>query len=175
VTGGSSVSHPAGVLARLSGIIAEARDRADIVLIDSSPLLVTSEALDVLQHADAALVACRLGHTTQEQARRARRLLHRADVPVLGVVLTGTPPHRGTPYGQPSRSQAFWSRLGAWAAQSAGPSQSWREPPRADADAADDSEPERRAAVPIRSFGPEDEAEEAIWSGRVSRSESADR
>jgi capsular exopolysaccharide synthesis family protein len=174
VSSGKPVSHPVGVLARLSGVIAEVRNRADVVLIDSSPLLATSEALDVLQYADAALVACRLGRTTQEQARRARKLLHRAEVPVLGVVLTGTTPHRGTPYGQPSRRQAFWSRLWAWA-QSAGPNPGWREPPEEDVDVARDWAPGHRAKPPVRSLGSEEEAEEAVWSGGISRSEGADR
>src|SRR5690606_21451691 len=108
VTSGDGVRQPAAALSRLSGIIAEARGRADVVLVDTSPLLVTSDAQDVLQYADGVLTVCRFARTTYEQATRARRLLQRADVPLLGVVLTGTAPHRGTPYGQPSRRQAAW-------------------------------------------------------------------
>lgn len=101
------ISHPASVVSRLSGVIAEARARADVILVDSSPLLITSDAQDVLQYADAALVTCRVGRTTYVKASRARRTLQRSGVPLLGVVLTGTPPPRGTPYGKPSRTQAF--------------------------------------------------------------------
>jgi len=133
ITSGQAASHPAGVLARLSGIIADSRARADVVLIDSSPLLVASDAVDVLQYADAALVASRLGRTTYEQARRARRLLQRADVPVLGIVLTGTPPTAGTPYGQTSRKRAFWSRLATWV-NTIAPNQARRESPGASTD-----------------------------------------
>ncbi|HEX6329472.1 MAG TPA: CpsD/CapB family tyrosine-protein kinase, partial [Jiangellaceae bacterium] len=105
------IGHPASVVSRLSGIISDARLRADVVLIDCSPLLVTSDAQDVLQYADAVLVTCRVSRTTYVKASRARRTLQRADVPLLGVVLTGTPPPRGTPYGKPSRSQAILSWL----------------------------------------------------------------
>ena len=101
------IGHPASVVSRLSGVITEARARADVILIDSSPLLITSDAQDVLQYADAALVTCRVGRTSYVKASRARRMLQRSGVHILGVVLTGTPPPRGAPYGKPSRAQAF--------------------------------------------------------------------
>lgn len=115
VTSIEPVRNPTAVVSRLPGIIADARGRADVVLIDSSPLLVTSDAVDVLRYADAALVACRVGKTTYGQASRARRLLQRTDVELLGVVLTGTAKPRGTPYGQPSRKQMLLARIVKWA------------------------------------------------------------
>lgn len=114
VTSGEGVRQPAAALSRLSGIIAEARKRVDAVVIDTSPLLATSDAQDVLQYADGVLTVCRFARTTYEQAVHARRLLQRADVPLLGVVLTGMAPHRGTPYGQPSRKRAAWSKVIRW-------------------------------------------------------------
>ncbi len=114
ITSGRPVNQPASVIPRLAGVIAEARQRADVVLIDSSPLLVVSEAVDVLPYADAAVVTCRLRRTTHEQARRSRLVLQRAEVPVLGVVLTGTEPVRGTAYGRPTRLQAFRTVLREW-------------------------------------------------------------
>lgn len=115
VTSIEPVRNPTAVVSRLPGIIADARGRADVVLIDSSPLLVTSDAVDVLRYADAALVACRVGKTTYGQASRARRLLQRTDVDLLGVVLTGTAKPRGTPYGQPSRKQLLLAKIFKWA------------------------------------------------------------
>ena len=114
VTSMEPVRNPTAVVSRLPGIIADARGRADVVLIDSSPLLVTSDAVDVLRYADAALVACRVGKTTYGQASRARRLLQRADVKLLGIVLTGTAKPRGTPYGQQSRKQLLLARFAKW-------------------------------------------------------------
>ena len=124
ITTRTPVGQPASVLPRLAEVVAEAREHADVVLIDSSPLLVVSEAVDVLQYADAALIACRIGRTTREQAQRARLVLERAEIPVLGVVVTGTAPTRGTPYGRPSRSHAIRTSLTTWAAQAAAPSRS---------------------------------------------------
>jgi capsular exopolysaccharide synthesis family protein len=115
VSSTAPVRNPTAVVSRLQGLIADARGSADVILIDSSPLLVTSDAVDVLRYADAALVACRVGRTTYGQATRARRLLQRADVKVLGVVLTGTAKHRGTPYGQPSRRQRLLAKVASWA------------------------------------------------------------
>jgi hypothetical protein len=115
VTSMEPVRNPTAVVSRLPGIIADARGRADVVLIDSSPLLVTSDAVDVLRYADAALVACRVGKTTYGQASRARRLLQRADVKLLGIVLTGTAKPHGTPYGQLSRRQLLLARFVKWA------------------------------------------------------------
>jgi Mrp family chromosome partitioning ATPase len=121
VTSIEPVRTPTTVVSRLSGLIADARGRADVVLIDSSPLLVTSDAVDVLRYADAALVACRVGRTTYGKATRARRLLQRADVTLLGVVLTGTAKPRGTPYGKPSRKQILLSKLARWAQSGSDP------------------------------------------------------
>lgn len=162
VTSGSPVSHPAGVLARLSGIIAEARDRADIVLIDSSPLLVTSEALDVLQHADAALIVCRVGRTRYEQATRARKLLLRAEVPVLGLVLTRTAPQRRTPYGQTTRTQLWWSRFARLV-----------KPPAPDEGLHRRGVDDGAADVPLGDFHWDEDEEHDTRSGRQAGSESA--
>jgi len=115
VTSIEPVRNPTAVVSRLPGIIADARGRADVVLIDSSPLLVTSDAVDVLRYADAALVACRVGRTTYSKAIRARRILQRADVKLLGVVMTGTARHRGTAYGKPSRKQVLLAKIIKWA------------------------------------------------------------
>jgi capsular exopolysaccharide synthesis family protein len=154
ITNGQAVSQPAGVLPRLAGIVAEARRRADIVLIDSSPLLAVSDAVDVLQYADAAVVVCQLGHTTDDQARRSRLALQRADVPVLGVVLTGTQPTRGTPYGQPSKRKAFQSSLRRWAQELGDdrqqvPSSTSEAAPAAQEPAGDETRPDIREIEPF--------------------------
>jgi len=115
VTSIEPVHNPTVAVSRLSGIIADARGRADVVLIDSSPLLVSSDAVDVLRYADAALVACRVGRTTYGQAIQARRLLQRAGVSILGVVLIGTAKPRNTPYGRPSLKQRVLSKIAEWA------------------------------------------------------------
>lgn len=83
------MENPTSVLVRIGEVIAAARTLADIVVIDCAPLLGGSDALEVLQHADVVLVACRAGRTGREQAYRATELLSRLTVPVVGVALIG--------------------------------------------------------------------------------------
>lgn len=89
LTNGAAEAQPASLLMRLDTILAQARRMADIVLIDSAPLLIASETLDIAQNVDAALVVCRSGRTSIDGASELRKLLARAGTPVLGVVLAG--------------------------------------------------------------------------------------
>ena len=76
--------------AALPALIARARQLADVIVIDAAPLLSGSDALDVLPHVDTVVVVGRVRRTTGEQAQRARELLARIAVPVLGVALVGS-------------------------------------------------------------------------------------
>jgi capsular exopolysaccharide synthesis family protein len=72
-------------------LIAAARRLADIVLIDTAPVLATNDAAELIHAVDAVVVVCRSGGTTTESARRARVLLERLGTPVVGVALLGVP------------------------------------------------------------------------------------
>jgi len=96
--------------AALPTLIGQARRLADVVVIDAAPLLSGSDALDVLPHVDTVIMVGRLRRTTHEQAQRARELLARIAVPVLGVALVGT---RTTP-AAPSGSSGLADRIGAF-------------------------------------------------------------
>lgn len=87
VTSGTSQRHPAALLSRLGTVVAQARMMADIVLIDSAPLLLANDASDIVPHVDTVLVVAHAGRTTRAQAERASERLARLGVPVLGVVL----------------------------------------------------------------------------------------
>lgn len=107
INASDACKDPGAMLGQLADLVDYARSCADIVLIDSGPLLVVSDAVDLLQHADAVLVTCRIGRTSAEQANRARMLLQRANVPLAGVVLLGT----AGPGNRASLSEpAAWSR-----------------------------------------------------------------
>ena len=88
-TGGQELEHPGALLSGVKPLITRARELADIVLIDSAPLLAVSDALDISPHVDAVLMVMRAKRTTAAQAKAAHRLLSRLHVPVLGVVLIG--------------------------------------------------------------------------------------
>lgn len=95
VTAGQNTEHPAALLPRVGALISQARAFADIVLIDSPPLLIASDAMDLVPHVDTVIVAAWHGRTSPDHAARASELLGRFDVPILGVAVIGTPESLG--------------------------------------------------------------------------------
>lgn len=90
VHSGSVVEDAAELIARRGAeLLAEARSIADIVLLDTAPLLVVSDASELLPDVDAVVMVARAGKTSRDSARRSYELLYRAGIPVLGVVLVG--------------------------------------------------------------------------------------
>ncbi|WP_354639018.1 AAA family ATPase [Kitasatospora camelliae] len=90
ITGGNTTAYPAALVLRAGEVLRRAREHADVVLIDSSPLLYANDAYDLVQHADAVLVTAMAGNVKPEQADRVAELLARTGVPVAGVALLGT-------------------------------------------------------------------------------------
>lgn len=100
VHSGTEVSNAAELIARRGGqILAEARALADVVLLDTAPLLVVSDASELLPEVDAVIMVARAGRTTRDGARRSFELLDRAGIPVLGVVLIGASSPMSSYYG----------------------------------------------------------------------------
>ncbi|MGA4545377.1 AAA family ATPase [Uniformispora flossi] len=92
ITGGAPTSYPAALLLRVGEVIARARHHADVVLLDSAPLLFANDTNDLIQHSDAMLVVTKSGNLTPDQASRVSELLTRTGVPVAGIALIGTDP-----------------------------------------------------------------------------------
>ena len=92
VPSGSRPELASGLLTsrRMHQALGEASQSADVVLIDSAPVLATSDALHLLESVDAVLIVARAGKTTAEQAERTAELLRRHGTPVLGIALTGS-------------------------------------------------------------------------------------
>jgi capsular exopolysaccharide synthesis family protein len=67
--------------------LSEARTAADVILLDSAPILAGSDATQLLPDVDGVLVVARAGTTTSQLAERASGLLRRLRAPVLGVAL----------------------------------------------------------------------------------------
>ena len=70
-------------------VIAEAREVADIVLIDTAPILAASDASHLFPLVDAVVVVGRAGRTTAQAAQRTSELLLRLGAPVVGAALNG--------------------------------------------------------------------------------------
>ncbi|HEX6569052.1 MAG TPA: hypothetical protein VF015_07800 [Acidimicrobiales bacterium] len=88
---------PAGKLGHQPGaqldselrLLEEARSLADVVIIDTAPLLAASVTRTLVTMADVVVLACRAGRTTSPAADRTSELLERLGAPTLGVVLVG--------------------------------------------------------------------------------------
>lgn len=132
---GTPVEHPGELLTRNIEFITSARDIADVVVIDTAPLLATDDASVLIPLADAVVVVCRAGVTSLDAASRARELLERLHAPVTGVVLIGAD--------QLASARSYYrvdyrSRTGSTSAPT--PSVPWVEAPLEDAGSSDEPE-----------------------------------
>jgi capsular exopolysaccharide synthesis family protein len=90
VTSGGSDANPALILEEQRRLVASARKRFDVIIIDTAPLLTTNDATEIMDSADLTVLVCRAAVTTIDGATRARELLARIAAPVSGVVLLGS-------------------------------------------------------------------------------------
>jgi polysaccharide biosynthesis transport protein len=70
-------------------LIAELRQRYDVIVIDSPPVLPVPDALILGRRADGAVLAARYDISRFPQVERARRQLDSAGIAVLGTVING--------------------------------------------------------------------------------------
>jgi capsular exopolysaccharide synthesis family protein len=85
-----------------------AEDKYDLVLIDTPPTSVVSDAIPLIREASGVLVVSRLGHTTRDAARQLAERLRNLEARVLGVVVNNLRAHRsgyGYEYGYYSPSE----------------------------------------------------------------------
>jgi Mrp family chromosome partitioning ATPase len=82
-------SNPAQVLAAQRQVVAAARGRFDVILLDTAPLLTANDAVELVSSADLVLLVARVGVTRSDTAERSMALLTRLDVPLAGVILMG--------------------------------------------------------------------------------------
>lgn len=115
VTAGTMTDQPPALPTRVAGLLAEARRLADVVIVDSAPMLLGNDTMDLMPYVDTVLVTCRSGRSTRDQIDRASDLLARMRVPVVGAALIGwrsSPPplshlllHRSGPLNSSERSR----------------------------------------------------------------------
>jgi capsular exopolysaccharide synthesis family protein len=74
------------------------RDRFDVVVVNTPPLLPVTDAAVLSAHADGVLVVVCAGKTTRQQLLLAMRALHAVGARVLGTVLNMAPTDRGSSY-----------------------------------------------------------------------------
>ncbi len=71
----------------VAGVLAAARDRFDIVLVDNAPTLLAADAIAVSAHCDGVIGVLRAGRTLQKALLRFIQILDRNQVRLLGTVI----------------------------------------------------------------------------------------
>jgi non-specific protein-tyrosine kinase len=72
---------------KMGQLITTLRDQADLVIFDTAPTSIASDAAILASQIDAALLILTAGKTRREQAQTAKDLLSRAKARLLGAVL----------------------------------------------------------------------------------------
>jgi len=85
--------NPADMLGTkaIDEIIATLVEQADIVLFDTPPVVAVTDAAVLGVKVDGALLVINAGKTRRDQAERAKELLEKARVRIIGVALTNAP------------------------------------------------------------------------------------
>jgi capsular exopolysaccharide synthesis family protein len=137
VTAGALGHQPGTQLDAELRLLEEARSVADVVIIDTAPLLGASVTRELVTMADVVVLASRAGRTTSPAAGRTAELLERLGAPTLGVVLVGVATGLFNDYyGAPSRADRVRTSVMT------------RVEPRAASGGPDTSRPEPRYAPP---------------------------
>ncbi len=82
---------------RMRALLAELKERVDLVIIDTPGLLAVSDSIPLFNQVDGSVIVSRLGRTPKEALQRAKQVIKSAGGTVLGSVATGA--HAGGIYG----------------------------------------------------------------------------
>jgi polysaccharide biosynthesis transport protein len=76
------------LLGRFGEILNEIREAADIVLLDTSPVLAVSDSLIVTSQTNGVLLVCQSGKTRRDRLQQAAASFAQADIRLVGVVMS---------------------------------------------------------------------------------------
>jgi non-specific protein-tyrosine kinase len=94
---GTQPPNPADLLGtkKLDQVIAELAEKADFLLFDAPPVLAVADATILGAKVDGVLLVVQAGKTRREHSERAKELLEKARVRIVGVTLTNAPQDGG--------------------------------------------------------------------------------
>ncbi|RKN40682.1 polysaccharide biosynthesis tyrosine autokinase [Micromonospora endolithica] len=97
---GSAPPNPSELLGSkaMADLLLALRESADIVIIDTAPLLAVTDGVVVAVQADGALLVTQQGRTSRSQVAAAARSLHSVSVRLLGCVLNMAKVPKGDAY-----------------------------------------------------------------------------
>lgn len=87
---GAVPPNPADLLGsrRMEAIIANLKTRADLVLFDAPPVIAVTDAALLASKLDGVLLVVSAGRTQRDHAQRAKDLLEKIHIRIVGAVLT---------------------------------------------------------------------------------------
>jgi succinoglycan biosynthesis transport protein ExoP len=97
IVAGSHPPNPAELTESeaLRDVIAQLRERYELVVIDTAPVGVVADAFPLMREVDGVIAVARMGQTTRDQADHLTEQMRRMGAPVLGVVANGVKVKRG--------------------------------------------------------------------------------
>ncbi|MBP6786179.1 MAG: CpsD/CapB family tyrosine-protein kinase [Candidatus Promineofilum sp.] len=93
LSSGPKPPNPADMLGalRMEQIIAQLAEQADMVLFDAPPVMAASDAAILGAKTDGVLLVVQAGKTRRDHSERAREVLEKAGVRIVGAALTNAP------------------------------------------------------------------------------------
>jgi non-specific protein-tyrosine kinase len=93
LTSGTQPPNPADLLISkaMDTVIETLKAQADYVIFDAPPILAVADAPLLASKLDGLLLVIKAGTTRRDHAERAKEILERAHVRILGVALTNAP------------------------------------------------------------------------------------
>ena len=89
LTQGRRDDHPATLLRNIGHVVTQARKHADVVLIDTAPVLAAYDVAEIIPFVDLLVVLSRSGKVDVEAAARAGEVIRRAGPKQEGLVFIG--------------------------------------------------------------------------------------
>jgi len=83
---------------RFARLIDQIKEDADLVIIDSPPLLSASDALAISRHTDGVVLVSHSGRTRIDALRHAANSIHQGGIRLIGVVLNRQKGQHGASY-----------------------------------------------------------------------------
>ena len=80
---------------RMRAVLSEAEEHYDLVVIDTPPTSVVSDAIPLIRQVSGVVVVTRLGKSTRESVAHLRKQLEHLNAPTLGVVVNAFKADRG--------------------------------------------------------------------------------
>jgi capsular exopolysaccharide synthesis family protein len=92
--------RPADILGsrRLGEILHALRAVADVIIIDTPPVLAVTDAVVLAPRVDGVILVLRAGHTRREPAKQARAVLEKSKANIVGIVLNDAELNATTDY-----------------------------------------------------------------------------